>query len=273
MSLDRQPWTLQKTVHRQIQDMGRMVFDLLLPAHCLKCASPVSGGAGVCPTCFTAITWLDATACDRCGVLLDLPAGSYTATHRPCCVDCQERPPPFAHSRAVMVYDDASRDIVLRLKHTDRIDAVPTLARWMARAGADLLQNSPLLIPVPLHWRRLFQRRYNQAALLARALARHNTLPYLPNSLRRTRHTLSQGSFDHQDSHDSRQARQRNIQGAFHLAHPDKIAGRAVVLIDDVMTTGATVAECASILLKHGALSVDVLVVARAVLNTPIRQI
>jgi ComF family protein len=278
--LDRQRWTFPVAAKRRLLGFGQVIADVLLPAQCLNCGRPVSGAAGVCATCFAAITWLDDNACDRCGVLLDSPAPDVPLMapgahhyHRLQCIDCHERPPPFGHSRAVMVYDHSSRDIVLRLKHADRIEAVPTLARWMARAGADLLKAEPLLIPVPLHWRRLFQRRDNQAALLAQAVSRQCGLRCLADGLQRTRHTLSQGNFDLQGPQGGRQARQRNIQDAFRITDSRRIMGRSVVLVDDVMTTGATVGECARLLLEHGAQSVDVLVVARAILESPIRQI
>jgi ComF family protein len=168
-----------------------------------------------------------------------------------------------------MVYDAASRDILLRFKHADRTEAAPTLARWLYRSGHDLFGPSSLLIPVPMHWRRLFQRRYNQAALLCRGLSRLSGTPYAPDTLRRTRPTLSQGSFDHHPLHGGPQARRENVKGAFAIPKPERIAGKQIILVDDVMTTGATMTECAKALLDHGAESVDLLVVARAVLHKP----
>lgn len=241
-----------------------MLLNTLLPAHCLNCGQTVNGPAGLCPHCFCAITWLDQSACDRCALPIEDP----TQTARTCRA-CHHQPPPFQRTRAVMVYDAASRDILLRFKHADRTEAAPTLARWLHRCGQDLFGPETLLVPVPMHWRRLFQRRYNQAALLCRGLSRLTATPYAPDALKRIRHTLSQGSFDHRPLHGGPQARRENVKGAFAAPKPALIAGKTIILVDDVMTTGATMSECARALLDQGATSVDLLVVARAVLHAP----
>ena len=176
------------------------------------------------------------------------------------CGACLAAPPAFAHARAVMRYDDASRPLLLGFKHGDRTEAAATFAGWMARAGRDLLAETDIVAPVPLHWRRLFARRYNQAALLTRALAHRASLPEVPDLLLRRRATPSQGRL-------TRAERQRNVAGAF-TVNPRRagaVAGRRLLLVDDVMTTGATVSACARAVLKAGAASVDVLVLARAV--------
>ena len=157
-----------------------------------------------------------------------------------------------------MVYDQASRGLILSLKHRDRTEAAPAYGEWLARGAAELVDQVDLVAPVPLHWIRLFLRRYNQSALLAAALARRIERPHVPDLLVRRRNTPSQGRL-------SLAARQRNVAGAF-AVHPGRRAalqGRRVLLVDDVLTTGATVTACANVLLRAGAAGVDVLVLAR----------
>jgi ComF family protein len=160
----------------------------------------------------------------------------------------------------VLIYDDVSRGLVLGFKHADRTHAAPAYARWMARAGAELLTTADVIAPVPLHWSRLMARRYNQAALLGNALARLAGAPSVPDLLIRRRRTLSQGRL-------SRSERLRNVAGAFAVnrARLALVRGRRIVLVDDVLTTGATVSACAAVLRRAGAASVEVLALARVV--------
>jgi ComF family protein len=168
------------------------------------------------------------------------------------------RPPRFQRARAACLYDDASRDLILKLKHADRPDLGPLFARWLARAGTDVLAEADLLVPVPLHRRRLFVRRYNQAAEIARPLARLCRRPYLPDALIRQRPTSIQGGK-------SGRGRRLNVKGAFVVPkwRRARLKDARIVLIDDVLTTGATAEACAKALLAAGAASVDLLVVAR----------
>lgn len=192
-----------------------------------------------------------APLCPRCGAPLPDGLGDGAL-----CGGCVEAPPPWSRARAVFLYDAASRAMVLRFKHADRTDAAPAFARWMVRAGADLVADAEVVVPVPLHRWRLFTRRYNQAALLGAGIAKAGTLAFAPDALARVRPTVPQGTFD-------RRARQKNVRGAFAVARPSAIEGKAVLLVDDVLTTGATVGECARALLGAGARSVDVLTLAR----------
>jgi ComF family protein len=158
----------------------------------------------------------------------------------------------------VLRYDDGSRDLVIAFKHRDRTDAAPAYGAWMARAGGDLLEAADLLVPVPLHRLRLIQRRFNQSALLAHALADRSGVTCAPDALIRTRPTPSQGRL-------SRSARARNVQGAFRVRRREEVNGRRILLVDDVLTTGATASACATTLLRAGAQAVDVLTLARVV--------
>ena len=157
-----------------------------------------------------------------------------------------------------MRYDEESRRLVLAFKHGDRLHLAPALAHWMRRAGAELLAEADAVVPVPLHWTRLFARRYNQAAVLAQALAGAGGPLLGADWLARRRRTPSQGKRN-------REARKRNVAGAFRAARPLEIKGRRILLVDDVFTTGATLEECARVLLRAGARQVDALTLARAV--------
>src|SRR5690606_9807969 len=176
-------------------------------------------------------------------------------------------PPAYARARAAVRYDDIARTMVHALKYGDRLDLAPVMARWMARAGADLLGGVDIVAPVPLHWRRMWARRFNQSATLARLLAEPRGLPVSYAALKRVKATPQQVGL-------TRTERAANVQGAFRVdaAGKAEIAGRTVLLVDDVLTSGATVDACARALLRAGARQVDVLVFARVVdsVRTPI---
>ena len=177
------------------------------------------------------------------------------------CAACLAYPPAFDHARCVMRYDEASRGLVLALKWADRLDLAPGFARWLDRSGRALLEECDLIVPVPLHRFRLWQRRYNQAALLAQGLGKLRGKPYDPFMLARTRHTASQGDMP------SAKARRRNVRGAFAVPEARKplLSGKSVLLVDDVFTTGATLNACAKALKAGGACGVNVLALARVV--------
>ncbi len=175
---------------------------------------------------------------------------------------CTCQPHRFARARAALLYDDACRPLILAFKYADAIHAAPAFSAWMARAGADLLAEADLLAPVPLHRWRLLKRRYNQAALLAQGVGRVSGVRAVPDLLQRIRSTRPQGGL-------TRAGRARNVRGAFCIRprHQALVQGKRVVLIDDVLTTGATVDECARILRVAGAIQVDVVTLARVPLD------
>lgn len=238
-----------------LRSTGRRALDLALPPRCLGCGTEVGADAGLCAGCWRDLSFIGPPLCDRCGRPFDFADAAMLV-----CGACIASPPLFARARTVVAYDDASKGMILAFKHADRTDAAPAFAAWMARAGAELVDAADLIAPVPLHRWRLWTRRYNQSALIAQALGRIAGRVVVPDLLARRRRTPTQGGL-------SRAGRRRNVEGAFAVrpAHRDGLAGRRVLLIDDVMTTGATVGECTRVLLRAGAAAVDVLTLARVV--------
>lgn len=233
------------------KNIARALADLLFPPLCMSCRVPV-GEQGLCAQCWRGITFLDGPACACCG--LPFPVALEGENF---CAGCLARKPAFDTARAVMVYDDKSRTAILALKHADRLELVPGFARWLGRSG--VLPECDVIVPVPLHRFRLWQRRYNQSAELARRLAQGRGIAADPFALVRTRATSSQGAMA------SAKARRRNVQRAFQVPDPARIRGRTVLLLDDVLTTGATAEACARALKRAGAARVHVLALARVV--------
>ncbi|MDP4796156.1 MAG: ComF family protein [Rhodospirillales bacterium] len=238
-----------------VKASGRAVRDHLWPPLCAACDVPVQDAAGLCANCWDAISFLGSPQCHACGVPFPYDPGPLAL-----CAACSGIRPIYERARAAFIYDDASRGFILAFKHGDRTDLVPALVKWMARPAAPLLADADIVAPVPLHWTRLLSCRYNQAALLANALARHGHVPSIPDLLQRTRRTGSQGGK-------SRQGRKKNVRGAFRV-HPRFnliLRDKRVLLVDDVMTTGASVEACTRALLRMGAKAVDVITIARVV--------
>lgn len=231
---------------------------LLYPPACIACNAPVTEDHALCPTCWRDTPFVAGTVCDQCGT--PLPSdGLPEADDAPAvCDDCIGLARPWGRGRAVLIYRGTARKMILDIKHGDRLELIGPAGRWLARAAAPLLRDGMLIVPVPLHWTRLLRRRFNQAAMMAQALSSATGYACCPDLLQRLRRTSSQGGRD-------RDARFRNLDAAIRL-HPRRqhhARGRHILLVDDVMTSGATLAACADACLAGGAAAVDVVVLAR----------
>ncbi len=231
------------------------LMDIAVPRSCVACAKPVAAPGALCLSCFRAVTFLAAPFCNGCGVPFPHRAAAGLGER---CAACQGAPHAFDRARAALVYDPGARPLILGFKHFDRIQHARALAAMMVRAGQDLLDDATLIAPVPLHWRRLLGRRYNQSALLAARLAQHSGLPHIPDLMVRVRATPSLGDKGAAE-------RAAVLQNAFRLGarYRHRVLGQRVLLVDDVLTSGATAGECARLLKASGATSVDVLAIAR----------
>ena len=231
------------------------MLDLLLPPLCLSCHAAVTGHGGLCPSCWSAVNFIESPVCDRLGIPLP-----YAVEGPLVSAAAMADPPFYDRARAVAQYDSVMKGLVHGLKYRDRHEGLALFGRWLQHAGRSLISDGELLIPVPLYRTRLWSRRFNQSALLARQLSRLTSLPVDPLCLVRTRSTASQVGL-------SANQRKSNVAGAFAVsdAGREQVVGKAVILVDDVITTGATVNACARVLKKAGAKQVDVLALARVV--------
>jgi ComF family protein len=240
---------------------ARAALDVALPTLCVACREPVEG-EGLCAACWSQLSFIAPPYCERLGIPFVYDPGPGILS-----MQAIADPPAYHRARAAVRYDEVARTLVHALKFHDRTDLAPTMGRWMAHAGRPLLADADLLVPVPLHWRRGFSRRYNQSGALARVIGRQTGVPVAIEALKRVRPTAHQIGL-------SRAERAANVQGAFQVPPGRKaeVHGRRVVLVDDVLTSGATVDACARALLRAKAASVDVLVFARVVdmLKSPI---
>ena len=227
---------------------------LLYPPQCISCAEPVISDFGLCSACWRETPFIAGLVCDQCGV----PLPGADTNERAICDDCMAIARPWVQGRAALMYQDNGRSLILALKHGDRMDLAKPAAGWMAKAAQPLLKPGMLVVPVPLHWFRLLRRKYNQAALLSAAIARLAGLDHCPDVLIRKRPTGTQDGR-------TRDGRFANLGGAFQV--PDRrqrlVANRDILLVDDVMTSGATFACATDALMAAGARSVNVLSLAR----------
>jgi ComF family protein len=234
-----------------------LVAAIALPQLCPSCREPVEG-VGLCAACWSKLSFITPPYCERLGVPFAFEAAPGLLS-----MEALANPPAYGRARAAVRYDEIASALVHAFKYGDRLDVAPLMGRWMANAGRLLIAEADALVPVPLHWRRQWARRYNQSALLAEVIAKANGRPVVNGALKRIKATAQQVGLD-------KSARAHNVQGAFRVPADAKaqVAGRKLVLVDDVLTSGATAEACARALLRAGATSVDVLVFARVVAGT-----
>jgi ComF family protein len=231
-----------------------LAVDVALPQLCAACREPV-GGEGLCAACWAKLSFIAKPYCERLGIPFPYDPGPGILS-----LEAISDPPAYHRARAAVRYDDVSRALVHALKYGDRLDLAPMMGRWMAHAGRELAAEADAIVPVPLHWRRQWARRANQSGLLAEIIARASGVPVTYCALKRVKATPQQVGL-------SQSERAANVQGAFAVpaAGRAEVAGRKLILVDDVLTSGATVDACARSLLRAGAVYVDVLVFARVV--------
>lgn len=246
----RAAWSLRGL----LQQCGRLALDIALPLQCVACREPVASH-GVCAACWSQLSFIAPPFCSRLGIPFVYDPGEGILS-----MQAIAAPPAYHRARAAVRYDDVARTLVHHLKYHDRMDLAPVMGSWMARAGAELLDEADMLVPVPLHWRRAFSRRFNQSGALAKAMSRASGVPVARDALRRIRPTEHQIGL-------SRAQRATNVQGAFKVPAERRhlVQGRQIVLVDDVLTSGATSDACARALLRAGASQVDLVVFARVV--------
>ncbi len=233
---------------------GSAVLDLILPHRCALCGTVLGHERGLCPVCWGELRFISPPLCPVCG----RPSAADDDPDR-ACVGCATDPPLLRRTRAALAYDDTSRRLVIAFKHYGRLSLRPLLATWVERTAGELIGDVDLVAPVPLHRWRLLRRGFNQSALLAGPLGRPDGPSYVPDLLVRHRPTASQQGL-------GSEARARNVTSAAFRVHPRhraEVEGRRVLLVDDVLTTGATLAACARVLDRAGAAAVDAVCLAR----------
>jgi len=252
---ERQTSSLVARWRRGLGHACHFVLDVALPPLCPSCREPLGDGHGLCASCWAKLAFIEPPYCARLGIPFVYDPGPGLLS-----MEAIANPPSYDRARAAVRYDDVARALVHKFKYSDRLDLAPMLGQWMARAGRELTGEADALVPVPLHWRRLWARRFNQSAALAYAISRVAGVPVFSETLKRVRDTPQQVGLD-------KSGRAHNVQGAFRVPPERKadVAGRRLILIDDVLTSGATADACARALLRAGAAHVDVLVFARVV--------
>lgn len=247
------------TAHRHIWSAAHgasgLVADLLFPPRCPSCHEYVAADGNFCAPCFSKLRMIDAPLCACCGIPFVITVETDTR-----CPSCLDTPPDFDIARAALVYDSISAPLVSALKFNDQWANLERYVQMMLRAGNSALEGADLLVPVPLHWRRLLKRKFNQSALLAYGIHRRTGIPCAPKLLQRVIYTRPQMRLD-------RAERLRNVKRAFAVPESSRelLRNKIVVLVDDVVTTGATANACATALKKAGAKEVRVLSLARTV--------
>jgi ComF family protein len=247
------PSLLGRAIHA-LRAPWRATLDVALPTLCPACRELVEGN-GLCAGCWSKLSFIARPYCERLGIPFVYDPGPGILS-----MEAIADPPAYHRARAAVRYDDISRALVLALKYGDRLDLAPTMGRWTAHAGREILSEADALVPVPLHWRRLWARRFNQSAALAAAISASSGVPVAMAALKRVKATAQQVGL-------SRAERAVNVQGAFRVPEEGKteVRGRRLIVVDDVLTSGATAEGCAKALLRAGAANVDVLVFARVV--------
>jgi len=232
----------------------KRILNLFLPNRCVMTGKVVQDSGGLSSEGFSKIQFIADPRCDQCGAQLNFS--------KEVCKLCVDKNLPFDKARSVFIYDENSKKLILQYKYGDRLSLTPIFGKWLMQYGADVLSDADVLMPVPLHPRRLRQRMYNQAAELVKEVGKRTNIPYILDGLVRVKHTLPQG-------HEDKESRIQNMENAFKV-NPlleDKIYEKSLVIIDDVMTSGATLNACAATLLPFKPKKISVLTLAKVLLD------
>jgi ComF family protein len=235
--------------------MKTRLLNIFFPPQCLNCDIRVPTHGTLCIPCWQKIQFISEPMCHCCGFPFEYDIGNEAL-----CGACLFERPSYAHARAAFRYDEHSSKLVTRFKYSDHTHLARVYSVWLAKAAGELLAQSDIIIPVPLHYFRFVHRRFNQSALLAHALSKKTNIKHRPDIIKRKRNTASQTGL-------TRSQREKNVKGAFSISERGKriIKGKKILLVDDVMTTGSTIEQCAKSLIKAGAMQVNVLTLARTV--------
>ncbi len=249
-----------KNLQQRIKNLTDYWMDFLLPPLCISCKTEINSHNSLCPKCWHQVNFIVSPICDIMGTPLPYNTGTVQIS-----AVATTWPPPYNRARSVAVFEGILKHMIHALKYGDRHEGIKLFGKWMTYAGRDILNDADLIIPVPLSQRRLWARRFNQSALLANAIGKNTKIQVDYLSLKRKKHTTTQVGL-------TRKQRAKNVSGAFSIpakALP-QIAGKNIVLVDDVLTTGATIHACTKTLLKAKAARIDILTLARVIDQVPL---
>lgn len=243
-----------------VKSLAHSLLDMILPPKCLKCAMRVEQAHNICPDCWKDLHFIADPKCSCCGYPFGFDMGNdYSALGENKCGACQKTSRSFDIAVSALRYDDESRQMIIGFKHQDKLEYANYFTKLLKQAGTKLFEDTDIIIPVPLHQKRLFTRRYNQSALITNLLARELSIDHYPDLLVRTKNTPpQQGNLN---------KRFKNVAGAFKVApnFKNNIKCKNILLVDDVYTTGSTAENCAKVLKRAGAEKVYVLTVFRVI--------
>ena len=234
-----------------LKKIGLFLLNLVCPPTCPICGVEVDEAHCLCPACYGQMKFLTPPCCQICGRPFE-----YAGLGDIVCGACMKKKPYYTMARSILAYDDFSKQLILAFKHGDRTELAPILCKFLSLSDPAIFENVDMIIPVPLHWSRRFKRMYNQSGILGVKLGKVKKIPCCLNVLKRVRPTESQG-------HKHRKERERNVRKAFVVASPKSVRDKTILLIDDVMTTGATLNECAKVLKQAGAKEIKVITLYR----------